>query len=271
VDSAFLNYRYAYDNKGMMISRSEGVINSLEQYEYDKLDRLTKITAGEINQPGVAQIFSYNNSGNITHNSKVGSYSYESSKPHAVTKIDLIGNTVIPTDSCAVAYNFFNQPTHIKEGGYELDLFYGANQQRNKMTIDRNNGNSASMSMRYYINKRYEKELDFANITRHYHYIYGDNGVVALHIANETDRTDSIYYIHTDHLGSYCALTNDRKEVRQRNYFDPWGNYKNIFAPNPFDPGTLDTLLGADKGIGILPLLNFMLTNRGFTCHEHRY
>jgi len=36
---------------------------------------------------------------------------------------------------------------------------------------------------------------------------YGDDGVVALRIANETAGTDSMYYIHTDHLGSYCVIT----------------------------------------------------------------
>jgi RHS repeat-associated protein len=52
--------------------------------------------------------------------------------------------------------------------------------------------------------------------------------------------------IHTDHLGSYCAITNSKKQVRQRNWFDPWGNPK-------------DDLLQA----------SFALTNRGFTGHEH--
>jgi hypothetical protein len=32
------------------------------------------------------------------------------------------------------------------------------------------------------------------------------------------------YYIHTDHLGSYCAITNAAKQVKQRNHFDAWGN-----------------------------------------------
>jgi RHS repeat-associated protein len=58
--------------------------------------------------------------------------------------------------------------------------------------------------------------------------------------------TDSMYYIHTDHLGSYCAITNSNKQVRQRNYFDPWGN-------------TIDTTWQT----------NFALTHRGFTSHEH--
>jgi len=70
VDSAFLNYRYAYDNKGLMISRSESVVNRLETYEYDNLDRLTGITSGKIGQTGVLQTFSYSKNGNISNHSK---------------------------------------------------------------------------------------------------------------------------------------------------------------------------------------------------------
>jgi RHS repeat-associated protein len=65
-------------------------------------------------------------------------------------------------------------------------------------------------------------------------------------------------------LGSYCALTNADKQVRQRNWFDPWGNFtidtansKGI-SPPPDNPQML-----------VRPPLNFTLTNRGFTGHEH--
>jgi RHS repeat-associated protein len=52
-----------------------------------------------------------------------------------------------------------------------------------------------------------------------------------------------MYYVHTDHLGSYCAITDANKQVRQSNRFDPWGN----------NVGTA----------------NYSLIARGFTGHEH--
>ncbi|MCL2168351.1 MAG: hypothetical protein FWH59_04415, partial [Lentimicrobiaceae bacterium] len=114
------------------------------------------------------------------------------------------------------------------------------------------------INTRYYINKYYEKEIDFSNNTNHYHYIYGDNGVVALHVA--TAATDSMYYIHTDHLGSYCAITNSAKMVRQRNWFDPWGNVTILS----------DGAKGKPPGHYSSPtFLTFSITNRGFTGHEH--
>ena len=246
-----LNYKYAYNNKGLMISRSDNTINQAETYTYDNLDRLTQIQYA----PGVTQTMTYANNGNITNNSYVGSYTYNNSKPHAVAKITPINNDVISANNCAVTYNSFNQPTEITEGNYKLNLFYDANQQRNKMEVS-DYGNNIHY-YRYYINKYYEVEQRFGHlkvdINHYYHYIYGDNDIVALHVSNMNpiySEGDSMYYIHTDHLGSYCAITNEKGKEVMRNHFDPWGNYivRNFPPPDIF---------------------GFTLPNRGFTGHEH--
>jgi RHS repeat-associated protein len=72
--------------------------------------------------------------------------------------------------------------------------------------------------------------------------------------------TDSMFYIHTDHLGSYCALTDIYGTVVQRNSFDPWGNYafEQMYICSTTHPRG-DTLLE----------LSFPITRRGFTGHEH--
>jgi len=263
VDSTILNYRYNYNNRGLMNFRSETTVNYMETFTYDSLDRLTGITAGTIGQVATAQLFSYHNNGNILNNSQLGNYSYlthGSNKPHAVTEIEQTANE-ISAHRNDVTYNFFNQPTQITEGKYKLNLYYNANQQRQKAEryIIKNN-NYVLENTRIYFNKRYEKEIDSAGVTRHYHYIYADDGAVALHIA--TRSADSIYYIHTDHLGSYCALTNALKQVRQHNYFDPWGN-----VPLALHRG--NTLPPGGEEPQERPSINFSLTTRGFTGHEH--
>ena len=165
------------------------------------------------------------------------------------------------------AYNFFNQPTVITEDSHRLQLSYGANQQRNKVQLNVNNN---PISTRFYISKYYEKEMDTAGI-RHYHYIYGDNGAVALHIANETAGTDTMYYIHTDHLGSYCAITDENKQGVQREHFDPWGNFIIEYGSISPEEWENDTCIIYDphgqRGREALP--SFPLTHRGFTGHEH--
>ena len=261
--------RYTYDTKGLMSSRSESVLKLWEKYSYDNLDRLTGVESGVTGQQqGTLQAFLYDGNGNLSDKSLIGNYTYgiaapaPTNKPHAVTKIT-------NTSSCnfsKVTYNFYNQPIEITEGIHQLDISYGANQQRNK-AIKYKNGNIENT--RYYINKYYEKELDTANVTKHYHYIYGDNGVVALDIGlaprdyiitpndsimlNDTTisggtphriiSSHNLYYLHPDHLGCYCVLTDKNKNVVQNNRFDPWGN----------NVGTA----------------NFSLISRGFTGHEH--
>ena len=125
-----------------------------------------------------------------------------------------------------------------------------------------------------------------------YNFIYGDNGVVALNLRTSTSvpdttggggvindsvpvvgkgtvLTENMYYIHTDHLGSYCALTNALKEVVQRNCFDPWGNVRYIYVMvDSLITMEDDTVSPGGELKGWTPI-NFTLTNRGFTGHEH--
>jgi len=253
VDSTILNYRYAYNNKALMTSRSESVINRLETYEYDKLDRLTQIKFGAIS-PGTmqTQTFDYYDNGNI-FSSHVGFYTY-GSKPHAVSGIVPYGNVVISTNQCDVAYNTYNQPSNITEGVYSLDLSYRHDQQR-YLAFKRKNDILESKHL--YISKHYEIEMTHNfTVTKHYNYIYGDNGVVAMRI--KTSSANDMYYIHTDHLGSYCAITDASKQVKQRSFFDPWGNVVSGFPVSNGSP------------FQHMPVaLDFKLTNRGFTGHEH--
>jgi len=275
VGTPILHYQYTYNNFGLMTSRSEGVINQFESYTYDLADRLTGITTGK---GGTSQIFSYYDNGNIKKNSKLGTYGYHTNKPHAVTLI-MQDYNVIPADTCAVTYNFFNQPTQIEEGERRIELVYGADHERIKMKIFRND---TIEIIRSYADRYYDSEVDYINdstrIWRAYHYIYADNNVVAMYVATRSGdtisdpeeyfplenfmdvvTTDSMYYIHTDHLGSYCAITNKTKQVRQRNWFDPWGNYQKKY----------DTINWKKPVPTIIEIPAFPLTTRGFTGHEH--
>ena len=269
-DSAILNYRYAYNNCALMTSRSEKISNEWETFTYDNLDRLSGITNGATGTENIT----YKPNGNMSTNSILGDYSY-SNKPHAVTRVgatSAIKRGTAIVNECVVAYNFFNQPTEITDWNYRLNLTYGADQQRLQTERYRND---TLVSTRSYFNQYSDHEdykTDSLWFRRFNNYIYGDNGVVAMNIQTiisndsigvgtvpgdsaivlgETFRgqvgtTDSMYYIHTDHLGSYCAITNSAKVVRQRNFFNPWGN-------------PIDTCWQT----------HFAITFRGFTGHEH--
>jgi RHS repeat-associated protein len=62
-------------------------------------------------------------------------------------------------------------------------------------------------------------------------------------IAVKTDSIRTIYYAHTDHLGSIRLLTTSGKGIQSRSHYDAWG---------------VRTLAAGTS-----------ITNRGFTGHEH--
>ena len=109
-------------NHGFIATRNDGKTGQTEAYTYDNLDRLTSYTVNG----ATATTFDYNSIGNITSNSRVGTYSYGNSKPHAVTGIAGNAACPIPASQCDVSYNLHNKPASIAENGYRITLDYDA-------------------------------------------------------------------------------------------------------------------------------------------------
>ena len=86
-----------------------------------------------------------------------------------------------------------------------------------------------------------------SSTTRHLDYIYAEGQIVAVHVKN--GMTDSLYYVMTDHLGSWTLVTRNNY-IQQEVCFDAWG------TPYRF------TSTGTEPA----PSLLF---DRGFTGHEH--
>ncbi len=98
------------------------------------------------------------------------------------------------------------------------------------------------------VSELYEKEVT-SLATRHLDYIYAEGCVVALHVKN--GNADSLYYVLTDHLGSWNKVMDEDKNIVQQTHFDPWGNRMSYTAWNT--PQTQTSF----------PF------SRGFTGHEH--
>jgi hypothetical protein len=71
----------------------------------------------------------------------------------------------------------------------------------------------------------YEKEVKPGNHIRQLHYIAGGDGLAAIFVRN--DGMDTLYYIHSDHLGSIDVITNQSGAVIQNCSFDAWGRRRN--------------------------------------------
>ena len=80
-------------------------------------------------------------------------------------------------------------------------------------------------------------------------YIYAEGRIVAVHV--DENSTESLYYVLTDHLGSWEKVLDESKTVVQQTHFDPSGNRMSYSA---WDTPQTQTTFTFD---------------RGFTGHEH--
>jgi RHS repeat-associated protein len=127
---------------------------------------------------------------------------------------------------------------------------------------------SASAGTVYYLHGQnndlgYEKEVKDNGLVEHKHYLSAGGIVFAMQVtrtgntatggaSGSAKPTQSLTYMHHDHLGSVSVLTDDSGSVIERLAYDPWGKRR---LPN----GTADT---TDSIVGLT-------MDRGFTMHEH--
>ncbi|MDP3443137.1 MAG: hypothetical protein Q8T08_09800 [Ignavibacteria bacterium] len=105
--------------------------------------------------------------------------------------------------------------------------------------------NGQTKLTRYYVGD-YEEEInDLTGNIRKIHYLSGD-----IYIDN-SNYSDSLYYVYTDNQGSVLALTDDDGTVKRRLAYGLWGKRR-----NPTNWTEADNLIG-------------LISNRGYTGHEH--
>ncbi|OFX34744.1 MAG: hypothetical protein A2X08_01015 [Bacteroidetes bacterium GWA2_32_17] len=139
-----------------------------------------------------------------------------------------------------ITYTPFNKVSSIIEGENELFFTYGTANQRVKTEYYDND----IQKIKYFAGN-YEQEIINGN-TRELHYIAGPMGLAAIYV--KQGGNDTMYYTHTDHLGSITEITDNTGTLLQRMQYDAWG--KRSFITN---------------NIGIY---NFLFA-RGYTGHEH--
>lgn len=241
IGSQYRDLAYTYDEKGFIATRNDTKVNQTEAYFYDELDRLTSY---KLNGTTVAA-FTYDNSGNITSNTRVGDYNYNANRPHAVASIDGNSRIAIPPTISDVTYNLHNRPTLIDENGIAIAIDYDASGMRRHTTIT--NGHSL-VREKTRISELYEIDAT-STAVRRLDYVYAEGRVVAVHV--DEGGSESVYNVLTDHLGSWEKVMDEDKNIVQQTHFDPWGNRMSYTAWNTPQTQTSFTF------------------DRGFTGHEH--
>jgi RHS repeat-associated protein len=230
-----------------------------ENFSYDTYQSHTRLTHwGENSQDKYTVL--YNPNGNILGKTDItvnspNCFQYNSSKPHAVTKID---NTTqeyqafVQDNDQVIQYNTFQKTDNVIQGNKKLEFVYGPDQARKIMKYyEKEDEDWVLKRTKYYILGNYEIEQDNqTNETRELIYI---NGFAI--IEHKSTGENNTYYLHTDYLGSLETVTDESGGIVKRYSFDPWGRRRN--------PDTWKNLTFAE-----IQSQDFIF-DRGFTGHEH--
>lgn len=219
---------------GNITSRSEWYKTRrfTEKFEYDPMDRLIKVSGSTS-----MQMF-YDNRGNITGKSNVGTYLYESGRTHAVTGINNPSDQLKSKPTQTIGYNEFNKIETIREGVYEMRFVYGPDEQRVKSELYKDNARIRTI----YYGEGFDKQIDKDGNIRECSYLDTEGGgMFGMAVRESSTGTTAIYYFHTDILGSLIAVSNAYGMITEHHSYDAWGrrrnptswnNYTNVPAPN---------------------------------------
>jgi RHS repeat-associated protein len=276
-DGSVQNDAYSYDSIGNLTSRSQlngsgGLIS--ETFDYDALNRLTQTqVAGRS-----AVIIGYNDIGNITSKTGVGTYTYPTSgatsvRPQAVSSItgavagianpgfiyDANGNLTSGLGR-TVTWNGFNYPSRITKatgagpgaagtGSVTHGFVYGPEYQRIRQTITVTGGPIPGTTVHTYAGA-IERETRTADNTTHVRTFLPQGVVLIDRYTSSTAAVtgapaqQQIRYYQKDRLGSTVAVLNEAGTVLERQFYDPWGKRRNG------DGSDSDTLRSLDHRYG---------------------
>jgi len=258
---------YQYDNNGNIDYRrhefnDKGYTDWNETLTYDNLNRLdyrnVSITDNSYLTSGFKtdQNYNYDNWGNITYKTDMGSYAYSSSQKNRLTSVgsysmtyDDNGNITNDGNGRSFTYHSFDKVNRITKGSSYSDFEYAADRAR---YFKRDRRTENSVYAHYYTTYigGYEK----------IHRTGGGKSTLTeekvtignIVITERSDGTDAENYLHKDHLGSTISVTDKVGSVVQQFTYDPWGKQTKIYQQTSF-----------------LDLTFNQPTNRGYTGHEH--
>ncbi len=226
------NVLYDYDRKYNLIRRNDLRMPE-ETFKYDNTDRLIQVEVHNV----LAEKIEYGINGNIEFKTGVGEYLYNSTRPHAMSGIRNPQAGVSSIEQ-RLEYNAFNKVTLVEQGGVKYGIFYGLDRERIK-TEHKDNG-KVKYTRLYF--GSYEKDIAADGTETHVDYVYTPSGLTAIN--KRTGKSQIIYYVHNDNIGSVSVITDEKGEILSKYYYSAWG--RRIRTIGKYD-----------------------ITDRGYTGHEH--
>lgn len=263
-----MSLNYTWDDAGNLKRRTDQRQGGLyEEFTYDALDRVTATHLAPVSGPAVPDVvIGYNAIGNITSKSDVGAYSYGLTKPHAIT-----GFTGGPRGTAAVSYDAngnqlsgpgrtmtwtsFNLPKTITQGASSAAYDYGPDRERTyQRSVQPATDTSSADEVMYVAGGLFERDLNGSTVTWRNSLVVGNETIGLVIQSGPNGSTQTLKYIHRDHLDSVSAITGPSGTVLERLSYDMFGKRRNA----DWRPDGADALLKVGHE-----------TDAGFTDHEH--
>lgn len=222
-----LSHYHIFDrNKGNLSYRTDLKRNKTENFEYDNLNRLTRIQ-----QSG--QTIGYNTIGNITGMTGVGLYTYRSSvQPYMISYLSPDTDSDLAQHGMDVyaAYTSFNRPDSIWSNTHSTSFVYNPEGKRIK-SVETDLATGAQKT-KYYFGDRYEMDDTSSQL------FLGGDAYSAPAAFTDLDDGWFIDYICRDYLGSVCAITQADGNLIGEYSYDAWGRLRHPITHQVFDPGS---------------------------------
>jgi RHS repeat-associated protein len=220
------NLSFTYDPLGNLTSRTDVNENFSESFVYDQLNRLTQASINH--NIYLTKTLTYDAVGDILTKSDVGTYSYPTPgqnvpRPHAVTGV--IGNNINAAffydahgnqtsgNGRTITWTSYDKPAIIQQGARIISFLDGPDHQRFMQTAPEG-------KTLYFDCFGVHAEFTPGNTWNDYFTV--GNVMVGERVITATEQM-TMYYFHTDHLGSISVITDQNGSVLQRLSYDAWG------------------------------------------------
>lgn len=233
---------YKWDAVGNLRSRNDDLTGLSETFDYDPLDRLTRVRTTAPNLNDVTEV-SYDAIGNPQSRTGSGTYAYGGSsysytQPHAVRTLtstdgtrrnysyDANGNlTAGPGRS--ITWSSYDKPKQVNSGDI---VSFEYTPDRSLISRSHSDGNGGT-----YIGRLFEAATQPGGNTEYRMYIYAGDELVAIH-ARISNGSASTRYPLQDHLGSTVLFSDEqgREVAGSRTSYDAWGQARPTSGPNGY-------------------------------------
>lgn len=229
---------YEHDARGNLFRRLDRTLGGYEWFEHDRLDRLTAArvcfpaTAFPCNHPSnpgaseqLVRRYAYDLTGNQTFDLLAGAHVYDPARPQLLTatalgtySYDASGNTIArPTPQGPMVLDYapgFAKPIAVRQPGRLTRLGYDA--MGTRVVKDR-----VGVSSTVYAGGLYERERLASGAVVHRLRVDAMGRAVAA--IERSSSSETVSYVHTDHLGSGTLVTGAAGEVVARTFYDGFG------------------------------------------------